>query len=73
VKNSSEGQWLLACRGGEKEAAAQPDPFFFNQLWLLLRFLFNDLNHVDGMLASTIFGRYGGITTTSRSEASLPS
>jgi hypothetical protein len=28
---------------------------------------------VDGLLASTIFGRHGGIKATSRSEASLPS
>jgi hypothetical protein len=30
VKNSSEGLWLLACRGGEEEASAQLDLLFFN-------------------------------------------
>ncbi|KAK1561221.1 hypothetical protein QYE76_017098 [Lolium multiflorum] len=72
VKNSSEGHWLLACRGGEEEASALLDLLFFNQ-HRLHRFFLDELNHVDGLLASTIFGRHGGMITTSRSEASLPS
>jgi hypothetical protein len=70
MMNSSEGQWLLACRSGDEETAAQPNLLFFNQHRLLLLSFFIELNHVYGLLASTIFG---GFTTTSRSEASLPS
>lgn len=73
VKNSSEGRWLLACRGGEEEASAQLDLLFFNQHRLLHRFFFIELNHVEDLLASTIFCRHGGSSTTSSSEASIPS
>jgi hypothetical protein len=40
---------------------------------VLPRFFFDELNHVDGLLASAIFRRHGGISPTSRSEALLPS
>jgi hypothetical protein len=65
------------CRGGEEEIGGRIASFQDQHRWLpawcYLRIFFDELNHTDGLLASVIFCRHGGISKTSSEEALLPS
>jgi hypothetical protein len=66
-----------ACRGGEEEICGRSASFQGQHRRLsarcYLRFFSDELDHADNFLASVIFGRHGGNSTTSSEEALLPS
>lgn len=62
-------QFFLTCRGAEEEDCPDAASCRFNRLRLPTRCHIDELNHAVDIIACAIFGRHGGISSTSDAEA----